>query len=126
MTCASGFGRGGCAMARLFLTIVLALGMTVSWAGAEAEKTQAAAGSPPVVTLGTLSTGACKEVQRYAESVVGIGVIRSAVEVQRGCNTVSRSSPCIRKWLSTPLFLISYFTVFDLTSLVCSITVIDQ
>ncbi|KAK1903997.1 50S ribosomal protein L31 type B [Dissostichus eleginoides] len=40
----------------------------------------AGGGSPPPVTLGTLISGSCLEVQRYAESVVGSGVIRSAAE----------------------------------------------
>lgn len=72
-------------MARLVLTIsVLLLGLAVSWAGAEAEKPKSAAESPPTVTLSTLITGTCQEVHRYAESMVGSGVIRSAVEVQRG------------------------------------------
>ncbi|XP_041799766.1 transmembrane protein 109 isoform X1 [Chelmon rostratus] len=76
--CASGSGRGGGAMARVFLTIcVLVLGLAVGWAGAEAE---AATGSPPAVTLRTLITGTFQEVQRYAESVVGSGVIRSSAE----------------------------------------------
>lgn len=83
---APGCGRGGgCAMARLFLAIsVLALGSAVGLAGAEAEQAKPTDGSPPAVTLRTLITGTCQEVQRYAESVVGSGVIRSAAEVQRG------------------------------------------
>lgn len=85
--CASGSGRGGGAMARLFLTVnVLVLGLVVSWAGAEAEaeKAMPTGGSPPAVTLHALIAGTCQEVQRYAESVVGSGVIRSAAEVQSG------------------------------------------
>ena len=83
---APGCGRGGgCAMARLFLAIsVLALGSAVGLAGAEAEQAKPTDRSPPAVTLRTLITGTCQEVQRYAESVVGSGVIRSAAEVQRG------------------------------------------
>ncbi|XP_073343772.1 uncharacterized protein [Pagrus major] len=74
---APGCGRGGCAMARLFLTIsVLVLGL----AGAEAEQAKSTDESQPAVTLRTLITGTCQEVQRYAESVVGSGVIRSAAE----------------------------------------------
>ncbi|XP_076595030.1 uncharacterized protein LOC143325669 isoform X1 [Chaetodon auriga] len=76
--CASGSGRGGGAMPRFFLTIsVLVLGLAVGWAGAEAET---AGGRPPAVTLRTLIVETYQEVQRYAESVVGSGVIRSAVE----------------------------------------------
>lgn len=68
-------------MARLFLAIsVLALGSAVGLAGAEAEQAKPTDGSPPSVTLRTLITGTCQEVQRYAESVVGSGVIRSAAE----------------------------------------------
>ncbi|KAL3044889.1 hypothetical protein OYC64_013208 [Pagothenia borchgrevinki] len=76
---ASGSGRGGCSSARLFLlstTYVLVLAL----AGAGAEQAQPGGGSPPPVTLGTLISGSCLEVQRYAESVVGSGVIRSAAE----------------------------------------------
>lgn len=73
-------------MARLFRTLgVLVLGSLVSWAGAEADKAEPTGGSPPVVTLRTLITGTCQEVQRYAESVVGSGVIRSAAEVRSNC-----------------------------------------
>ncbi|KAI9538965.1 hypothetical protein NQZ68_009042 [Dissostichus eleginoides] len=74
---ASGSGRGGCSSARLFLlstTYVLVLAL------AGAEQAQPGGGSPPPVTLGTLISGSCLEVQRYAESVVGSGVIRSAAE----------------------------------------------
>nr|XP_046261528.1 transmembrane protein 109 isoform X2 [Scatophagus argus] len=79
--CAFGFGRGRIAMARIFLTIcVLLLGLAVAWAGAESEQAKATGGSPPVVTLRTVITGTCQEVQRYAESVLGSGAIRSAAE----------------------------------------------
>lgn len=72
-------------MARVFLTIcVLALGLTVAWAGAEARAEQAKADSPSVVTLRTVFTGTCQEIHRYAESLVGTSVIRSAAEVKRG------------------------------------------
>ncbi|XP_005719937.1 transmembrane protein 109 isoform X1 [Pundamilia nyererei] len=68
-------------MARVFLTIcVLALGLTVAWAGAEARAEQAKADSPSVVTLRTVFTGTCQEIHRYAESLVGTSVIRSAAE----------------------------------------------
>ncbi|XP_020500936.1 BRI3-binding protein isoform X2 [Labrus bergylta] len=73
--CAS--GRGGCTMARLLLLLGLALVVLV---GAQAEQTKQTEGSPPAVTLGTLITGTCREVQRYAESVLGSGVIRSVAE----------------------------------------------
>ncbi|KAF3693869.1 hypothetical protein EXN66_Car009545 [Channa argus] len=68
-------------MARCFLTIyVLVLGFTVGWAGAEAEQAKPSRESPPAVTLHTLITGTCQEMQRYTESLVGTGVIRSAAE----------------------------------------------
>ncbi|XP_008291368.1 uncharacterized protein LOC103365654 isoform X2 [Stegastes partitus] len=66
-------------MARFLLTtyVLAVLGLAaVGWAGAE----QAKAESPPVVTLRTVITGTCQEIQRYAESVVGTGVMRSAAE----------------------------------------------
>ncbi|XP_034400184.1 transmembrane protein 109-like isoform X1 [Cyclopterus lumpus] len=77
--CASGYGRGGCATARVFLTTYV-LALAVCWAGAQAEQAEPSGESPPTVTLSTLITGTCLEIQRYAESVVGSGVIRSAAE----------------------------------------------
>ncbi|XP_033949065.1 voltage-gated monoatomic cation channel TMEM109-like isoform X4 [Pseudochaenichthys georgianus] len=73
---ASGSGRGGCSSARLFLLSITVLVLAL----AGAEQGQPGGGSPPPVTLGTLISGSCLEVQRYAESVVGSGVIRSAAE----------------------------------------------
>ncbi|XP_026214416.1 transmembrane protein 109-like [Anabas testudineus] len=69
-------------MARSFLTIyvLLVLGLAVCWAGDEAEQAKPRGESPPAVTLRTLITGTCQEIQRYAESVVGTGAIRSAAE----------------------------------------------
>lgn len=80
--CASRSGRGGCAMARSFLTIsVLVLALTLGWAGAEAEPVKpSGGGSPPTVTLRTVIVGTCQEVQRYAESVLGTSVVRSTAE----------------------------------------------
>lgn len=76
---ASGSGRGGCSSARwMFLSTTYVL--VLALAGAGAEQGQPGGGSPPPVTLGTLISGSCLEVQRYAESVVGSGVIRSAAE----------------------------------------------
>ncbi|XP_068181750.1 voltage-gated monoatomic cation channel TMEM109-like isoform X1 [Antennarius striatus] len=78
---ASGSGRGGNDMRRLFLNIcVLVFGLALVWAGAEAEEAKPSVDSPPVVTLRTIVTGTCQEVQRYAESVVGSGVMRSVAE----------------------------------------------
>ncbi|XP_063731864.1 voltage-gated monoatomic cation channel TMEM109 isoform X1 [Eleginops maclovinus] len=76
---ASGAGRGGWSTARVFLltttyVLVLALG------SAGAEQAKPSGESPPAVTLGTLISGTCQEVQWYAESVVGSGVIRSTAE----------------------------------------------
>lgn len=123
---ASGCGRGGgCAMARLFLAIsVLALGSAVGLAGAEAEQAKPTDGSAPAVTLRTLITGTCQEVQRYAESVVGSGVIRSAAEVQRGggggggCNTHRLIAYCFLSLLHPEVALHSSFCflIFNLIS----------
>ncbi|XP_075959084.1 uncharacterized protein LOC142962463 [Anarhichas minor] len=77
--CASGSGRGGCATARFFLTTYVAV-LVLGWTGAEAEQAKPTGDYPPTVTLGTLITGTCQTLQRYAESVVGSGVIRSAAE----------------------------------------------
>ncbi|MED6251260.1 hypothetical protein ATANTOWER_026768 [Ataeniobius toweri] len=66
-------------MARAWLSVsVLVLAVSLCWAGAGDE--QAKAERPPVVTLRTVITGTCQELQRYAESLVGAGVIRSAAE----------------------------------------------
>lgn len=98
-------------MARVFLTIFV---LAVSWAGAEQAKPTG--GSPPAVTLRTLIVGTFQEVQRYAESVVGSGVIRSGAEVQTG-------GPPVNSLLFLSLLFDSYFLnilfywVFGLTSL---------
>ncbi|XP_043984044.1 uncharacterized protein LOC122837628 isoform X1 [Gambusia affinis] len=64
-------------MARVWFSVAtLVLGVSLCWAGGQ----QAKAESPPVVTLRTVITGTCQEIQRYAESLVGAGVIRSAAE----------------------------------------------
>lgn len=60
-------------MALFLLLHVLVLG----WAGAEQAKPVEE--SPPV-TLRTVITGTCQEIHRYAESVLGTGVVRSVVE----------------------------------------------
>ncbi|CAK6956580.1 transmembrane protein 109-like [Scomber scombrus] len=73
--CAPGSGRPGCVMALFFLTTcVMVFGMV------GAEKAEPTRGSPPAFTLLTLITGTCQEIQKYVESVVGTGVLRSAVE----------------------------------------------
>lgn len=123
--CASGCGRGGCAVARFFLTTttyVLVLGLAVGWAGAEAEKANPTGESPPAVTLRTLITGTCQEIQRYAESVVGSGVIRSAAEVQRGgappVDSLLFSLPAPGSGFTLSSFLnILFYWVLGLTSL---------
>lgn len=95
-------GRGGGAT-------VLVLCLAVSWTGVhpETEKAKPAEGNPPVLTLGTLFTGTYREIQRYAESAMGIGVIWSAVEVQ------SAATPCVSHLFSSYLL----FQLFGLTSL---------
>ncbi|KAM6923762.1 uncharacterized protein FYW49_006208 isoform 1-T1 [Xenentodon cancila] len=70
-------------MARVLLAacVVLVLSLAQGRADAEAGAEQVRAESPPVViTLRTLIAGTCRETQRYAESVLGTGVIRSAAE----------------------------------------------
>lgn len=103
-------GRGGGATARLFFTATVAgLCLAVSWAGAQpqTEKARPAEGSPPVFTLGTLITGTYREIQRCAESAMGIGVIRSAVEVLSG------ATPWVSHLVSSDFLL----QPFGLTSL---------
>lgn len=82
--CASGSGRGGRAAARGFLAIcALLLGLLAAAdrvGAVEAEKAKPNDESPPTVTLSTLITGTYQEIQRYAESAVGSGVMRSAAE----------------------------------------------
>ncbi|KAG7517670.1 hypothetical protein JOB18_013657 [Solea senegalensis] len=77
--CAPSSGRSGCAGARLFFA-VLVLALTMSWQGAEAEQAHPTGEKPPAVTLLSLITGTCKEIQRYTESVLGTGVVRSVAE----------------------------------------------
>ncbi|XP_037635574.1 transmembrane protein 109 isoform X1 [Sebastes umbrosus] len=74
---ASGSGRGGCTMARFLITMMV---MLLAGAGAGAEEAKPAEESSQTVTLRTLVLGTCREIQHYAESVVGSGVIRSAAE----------------------------------------------
>lgn len=84
---ASGCGRGGgcAAVARSLLAICgLALSLAPIWA--EAEPNPAAApppSAPQTVTLRTLVVGGCQEAQRYAESLLGSGAVRSVAEVGR-------------------------------------------
>ncbi|XP_037315843.2 voltage-gated monoatomic cation channel TMEM109 isoform X1 [Pungitius pungitius] len=75
-------GRAGCAAARFLLTAFAVAVLASGWVGAESEwaNKPAGGGGPPTVTLGTLLTGTCREVQRYAESLVGSGVLRAAAE----------------------------------------------
>lgn len=64
-------------MARFLLTMLV---MLLAGAGAGAEEAKPAEESSQTVTLRTLVLGTCREIQHYAESVVGSGVIRSAAE----------------------------------------------
>ncbi|KAM4586138.1 uncharacterized protein V3H82_005085 isoform 2-T2 [Fundulus diaphanus] len=59
-------------MARVWMSVCL-LVLAVSLCRASDE-------SPAVVTLRTVITGTCQEIQRHAESLVGAGVLRSAAE----------------------------------------------
>lgn len=76
------------------VTVVAALCSLVSCAGPQPEtgKAKPAEGNPAVFTLGTLITGSYGEIQRYAESLMGVGVIRSAVEVRGAVLHVFHSS----------------------------------
>lgn len=64
-------------MAGFLLLHVLVLGW--AGAGAGAEQAKPVEENPPV-TLRTVITGTCQEIHRYAESVLGTGVVRSVVE----------------------------------------------
>ncbi|XP_008325297.1 transmembrane protein 109 isoform X2 [Cynoglossus semilaevis] len=77
--CASRYGRSGCAVAR-FSLMLLVLGLFVSWEPAAAQQARPTEEKPPTVTLRTLITGTCQEIHRYAESVLGTGVVRSVAE----------------------------------------------
>ncbi|XP_029960481.1 transmembrane protein 109 isoform X1 [Salarias fasciatus] len=66
-------------MAQWVLRYVLVLCSAAGWAAAEAGKAGAES-PPPVVTLGTVVSGTCQEMHRYAESLLGTSVVRSAVE----------------------------------------------
>lgn len=79
--CASRYGRSGCAVAR-FSLMLLVLGLFVSWEPAAAQQARPIEEKPPTVTLRTLITGTCQEIHRYAESVLGTGVVRSVAEVR--------------------------------------------
>uniref|UniRef100_A0A3Q3AQL1 Si:dkey-74k8.3 n=1 Tax=Kryptolebias marmoratus TaxID=37003 RepID=A0A3Q3AQL1_KRYMA len=68
-------------MARVLLfACALVLLVELSCSGGEAKAEQARPASPPVVTLRTVITGTCQEIQRWAESVLGTNAIRSAAE----------------------------------------------
>ncbi|XP_040031175.2 uncharacterized protein LOC120818288 isoform X2 [Gasterosteus aculeatus] len=73
--------RGGCGAARFLLAALAAALLASGWAAGESEwADKPAGGGPPTVTLGTLLSGTCQQVQRYAESLVGSGVLRAAAE----------------------------------------------
>lgn len=59
--------------------VVRLLLATLVFVGVGAERAE-----PSTVTLSTLVTRSFQELHRYAESVLGKDVIRSAAEVQRG------------------------------------------
>ncbi|XP_020781058.1 uncharacterized protein LOC110160722 isoform X2 [Boleophthalmus pectinirostris] len=71
---------GGCAVPRRLLStaVFTVLLLAVGWAAAE-EQAEASAKSPPV-TLSTVITGTCHEIQHYVESLVGTSVVRSVIE----------------------------------------------
>lgn len=82
---ASGCGRGGGAVARSLLLAICGLALSLAPIWAEGDPNPAAA--PPLpqetVTLRTLVVGGCQEAQRYAESLLGSGAVRSVAEVGR-------------------------------------------
>lgn len=83
---ASGCGRGGgcAAVARSLLLAICGLALSSAPIWAEAEPKQAAApppSAPQTVTLRTLVVGGCQEAQRYAESLLGSGAVRSVAEI---------------------------------------------
>lgn len=82
---ASGCGRGAGAVPRSLLLAVcgLALGLAPIWAAGEPNPAAAAAPPQETVTLRTLVVGGCQEAQRYAESLLGSGAVRSVAEVGR-------------------------------------------
>ncbi|XP_024139194.1 uncharacterized protein LOC112153315 isoform X2 [Oryzias melastigma] len=63
------------------LSAAWVLVLVAVWVEADAGEDRAKAGSEPVVSLRSLITGTCQEIQRHAESVLGTTVIQSAVEV---------------------------------------------
>lgn len=79
---ASGCGRGGGAVAPSLLLAICALALSLAPIWAEGEPNPA---EPPqqTVTLRTLVVGGCQEAQRYAESLLGSGAVRSVAEVGR-------------------------------------------
>ncbi|KAK7922785.1 hypothetical protein WMY93_009687 [Mugilogobius chulae] len=72
---------GGCTVPRLLRAAALAvLLVSVGWAAAAAEEQAQAETKSPPVTLRTVITGTCHEIQHYAESLVGTSVVRSVIE----------------------------------------------
>lgn len=71
--CASGHCRA------LGASVFIVLLFTLGWTAAADEETEAPEKSPPV-TLRTVITGTCHEIQHYIESVVGTSVLRSIGE----------------------------------------------
>lgn len=81
---ASGCGRGGGAVARSLLLAICALALSLAPIWAVGEPNPGAAPPPQeTVTLRTLVVGGCQEAQRYAESLLGSGAVRSVAEVGR-------------------------------------------
>uniref|UniRef100_A0A8C7XHX0 Si:dkey-74k8.3 n=1 Tax=Oryzias sinensis TaxID=183150 RepID=A0A8C7XHX0_9TELE len=67
-------------MVRL-LSAAWVLVLVAVWVEAAAGEDQATTGSAPVVSLRTLITGTCQEIQRHAESILGTTVIQSTAEI---------------------------------------------
>lgn len=97
--------RGGCGAARFLLAALAAALLASGWAAGESEwADKPAGGGPPTVTLGTLLSGTCQQVQRYAESLVGSGVLRAAAEVMD-------APPATEEGTSRSLFPLSHFNL---------------
>lgn len=70
---------GGCVGLRRVLCAAVFTALVLLLAVAAAEQAEASAKSSPV-TLRTVITGTCHEIQHYIESLVGTSVVRSVVE----------------------------------------------
>lgn len=98
-------------MVRL-LSAAWVLVLVALWVEAAAGEDQATAGSAPVVSLRTLITGTCQEIQRHAESILGTTVIQSTAEVQR--TTILHVLTQFVLFLNQYVYLITNFQLLSL------------